>query len=112
MEFLDTTGNPGEHFMRTQRCLAPALAMAVLLMGPSCSKRPAQSKFATPDDAAKTLLQALKSDNMEQIAAIFGRETLKAVASGDPAGDKYDREVVAVAMEQAWRWTPLGSDRK
>jgi len=98
--------------MRTQRYLMPALAVAVLLMGPSCSRTPTQSKFATPDDAAKTLLQALKAENMEQIAAIFGRKTVEAVASGDTVSDKRDREVVRLAMEQSWRWAPLGPDRQ
>jgi len=90
----------------------PALAVAILLMGPSCSRTPTQSKFATPDDAAKTLLQALKAENMEQIAAIFGRKTVEAVASGDTVSDKRDREVVRLAMEQSWRWAPLGPDRQ
>jgi len=53
----------------------PALAVAILLMGPSCSRTPTQSKFATPDDAANSLLQALKAENMEQITEIFGRNT-------------------------------------
>jgi len=90
----------------------PTLAVTVLLMGLSCSRPPAQSKFATPDDAAKALLQALKAENMEQLTAIFGRSTLEAVASGDTVSDKSDREVVGLAMQQSWRWSPLGSDRK
>jgi hypothetical protein len=98
--------------MRTQHYLMPTLAVTVLLMGLSCSRPPAQSKFATPDDAAKALLQALKAENMEQLTAIFGRSTLEAVASGDTVSDKSDREVVRLAMEQSWRWSPLGSDRK
>jgi hypothetical protein len=98
--------------MRTQHYLMPTLALTVLLMGLSCSRPPAQSKFATPDDAAKALLQALKAENMEQLTAIFGRNTLEAVASGDTVSDKSDREVVRLAMEQSWRWSPLGSDRK
>jgi hypothetical protein len=90
----------------------PTLAVTVLLMGLSCSRPPTQSKFATPDDAAKALLRALKAENMEQLTAIFGRNTLEAVASGDTVSDKSDREVVGLAMEQSWRWSPLGSDRK
>ena len=49
---------------------------------------------------------------MEQITAIFGRETVEAVASGDTVSDKRDREVVRLAMEQSWRWAPLGPDRQ
>ena len=57
-------------------------------------------------------MQALKTDNTEQITAIFGREALEAVASGDAVSDKQDREVIGLAMEQSWRWAPLGPDRQ
>jgi hypothetical protein len=78
----------------------------------SCSKTSSQSKFATPNDAAKALLQAFKTDDAQQISAIFGREAFEEVASGDAVSDKQDRDVIAVAMEQSWRWAPLGSDRQ
>ena len=34
------------------------------------------------------------------------------MASGDTVSDKRDREVVRLAMEQSWRWAPLGPDRQ
>jgi hypothetical protein len=97
--------------MRAQTYLTPALVVA-LLAGGSCSKTSTQSKFATPEEAAKALMQALKTDNAEQIAAIFGRDAVEAVASGDDASDKQDRAVIGVAMEQSWRWTSVGPNRK
>lgn len=87
------------------------LGLAILFV-PPCSKAGEQTKFATPDAAAKALLQALKSDSMEQLQAIFGRDALEAAASGDPVSDRNDREVIALAMEQSWRWTPRGKNRK
>ena len=89
-----------------------ALVLSALLLGPSCTKTSSQSKFATPNDAAKALMQAFKTDNTQQLTAIFGREALEEVASGDAVSDKQDREVIALAMEQSWRWAPLGSDRQ
>ena len=44
--------------------------------------------------------------------AIFGREWMEAAASGDPVADQHDREVVALAMDQSWRWAPRGEDAK
>jgi hypothetical protein len=41
---------------------------------------------------------------------IFGREGMEAVASGDAVADRHDREVIALAMAQAWRWEPHGAD--
>src|SRR3954451_6000972 len=98
--------------MRAQNYFTPALVVTALLLGESCSRTSTQAKFATPEDAAKALMQALKTDNTEQIAAIFGRDAVEAVASGDAASDKQDRAVVSLAMEQSWRWTPLGPDRQ
>jgi hypothetical protein len=57
-------------------------------------------------------MQALKTGAPEQIEAIFGREALAAVASGDAVSDKHDREVIALAMEQSWHWTRLGPVRQ
>jgi hypothetical protein len=86
--------------------------VVLLLLATSCHKTPSQSKFATPNDAAKALLQAFKTDDTQQIQAIFGREAFEEVASGDAVSDKQDREVIAVAMEESLRWVPLGSDRQ
>src|SRR5437763_12203163 len=98
--------------MRAQNYFTPALVVAALLLGQSCSRTSTQLKFATPEDAAKALMQALKTDNTEQIAAIFGRDTVEAVASGDAVSDKQDRAVVGLAMDQSWGWVPLGADRQ
>jgi hypothetical protein len=98
--------------MRVHNHFTSALVLSVLLLGPSCTKTSSQSKFATPNDAAKALMQALKTDDTQQLTAIFGREPLEEVASGDAVSDKQDREVIALAMEQSWRWAPLGSDRQ
>jgi hypothetical protein len=98
------------------RFLKHVVPIAVLglafLFVPACSKTPAHAKFATPDEAATALLQALKADNLEKLQAIFGRDAMEASASGDPVSDRNDREVIALAMKQSWRWAPHGADRK
>jgi DUF2950 family protein len=98
------------------RFLKHVVALAVLglamLFVPACTRVQEQARFATPDEAATALLQALKSDSMEKLQAIFGRDALEASASGDPVSDRNDREVVALAMEQSWRWAPRGADSK
>jgi hypothetical protein len=37
---------------------------------------------------------------------------MEAVASGDPVADRHDREVIALAMGQGWRWAPHGANGK
>ena len=98
--------------MRARNHSLSAFVLSAVLLGTSCSKPSSLSKFSTPNDAAKALLQALKTDDMQQISAIFGREAVDEVASGDAVSDKQDRQVIALAMEQSWRWAPLGSDRQ
>src|SRR5689334_13055671 len=93
------------HFMMT-------LAVMALLLGQSCSTTPAQSKFAAADDAAKALLQALKTDSTDQLREIFGKQAFESMASGDAVADRNDREVIALAMEQSWRWVPVTPDRR
>jgi hypothetical protein len=99
--------------MRSLKLVVPAAVLGLAVMfAPACNRAPAQAKFATPDEAAAALLQALKTDNMEKLRAIFGQEAMEAIASGDQNSDRHDREVVALAMEQSWRWAPRGADRK
>ena len=98
--------------MRIQNHFMMTLAMAALLLGQACSTTPAQSKFAAPDDAAKALLQALKTDSADQLREIFGKQAFESVASGDPVADRNDREVIALAMERSWRWVPVRPDRQ
>jgi hypothetical protein len=82
----------------------------VILVATGCNKTPSQTKFATPEAAAAALKEALKADNVEKMQAIFGREWMENAASGDAVGDQHDRQVVALAMEQSWRWAPRGTD--
>jgi hypothetical protein len=84
----------------------------VSLFAPGCNKAPSQARFATPEAAAAALEQAFKTQDMEKLQAIFGREGVEAVASGDPVSDRHDREVIALAMAESWHWEPQGADGK
>jgi len=99
--------------MQSLKLVVPVAVLGLaILFAPACNKAPAQADFATPDEAARALLQALHADNMEKLRAIFGPDAMQAVASGDQTSDRLDREVIALAMEQSWRWAPRGTDRK
>jgi hypothetical protein len=87
-----------------------AMLGLVILSATACNKAPSQAKFATPDEAAVALHQAFKTEDMGKMQAIFGREGMEATASGDPVADRNYREVIALAMEQSWRWAPQGAD--
>jgi hypothetical protein len=96
-----------------QRILTAVLGLMLFVL-PSCAKAPApdRTNFATPDEAAKALMNALKTNNAEELKAIFGPNVEKDLSSGDPVSDRHDREAMAVAMGQSWRWAPAGTDRQ
>jgi hypothetical protein len=82
-----------------------------MLVAVACSKAPTEMKFASPEAAASTLLQALKNNDQAKLEAMFGREVMQEIASGDTTSDRHDRQLIALAMEQSWRWEPLDQDR-
>jgi hypothetical protein len=99
--------------MRFMKHVVPVVVLGLaVLFAPACNKAAGQAKFATPEEAATALLQALKADTPEKLQAIFGRDTMEAAASGDPVSDRHDREVLVLAMEQSWRWAPRGENSK
>jgi len=85
--------------------------LSLLLQACAPAPAPDRTRFATPDEAAKALLNALKTDNAEERKAIFGPNAEKDPSSGDPVSDRNDREAIALAMEESFRWNRLGSDR-
>ena len=97
--------------MRSLKHVGPvAMLGCVILLAPACQTVSSRAKFATPDQAAVALQEAFRAHDMEKVQTIFGREGIEAVASGDPVADRHDREVIALAMEQSWRWAPHGAD--
>jgi hypothetical protein len=75
------------------------------------AQAPATRTFATPDDAAKVLQQGFKTNDIASLDQMFPG-ALKAFSSGDPTADANDREVIALAMAESWRWVPLGENKK
>ena len=92
----------------------PTLVLGLtLFLLPACAPAPApdRTSFATPDEAAKALLNGLKTNNADELKAIFGPDVEKDLSSGDPVSDRHDREVMALAMGHSWRWAPAGDDQ-
>ena len=89
------------------------LGLALFLL-PACAPAPApdRTRFATPDEAAQALLNGLKTNNADELKAIFGPSVEKDLSSGDPVSDRHDREVMALAMGHSWRWAPAGDARQ
>jgi hypothetical protein len=110
---------PVHHPYKVRRMTMPHLKHAVplvflglVLFAPSCQRAPAQGIFATPEEAAAALQQAFQTEDLGKIQSIFGPEAMESVASGDSVSDRHDREVIALAMQESWRWAPRGPDAR
>jgi len=97
---------------RNRLILAAAMGLMLFVL-PACAPAPApdRTRFDTPDEAAKALMNGLSTNNAEELKAIFGPNVEKDLSSGDPVSDRHDREAMALAMGESWRWNALGSDR-
>jgi len=101
---------------RPDHRILPAVLGLMLLLLPACAQAPEPSHdrttFANPDEAAKALMKGIKANNTEELKAIFGPFVEKDLSSGDPVSDRHDREVMAIAMAQSWRWATAGADKQ
>ena len=90
-----------------------AVLGVMLWLLPACGAPPPdRTRFATPEDAAAALMKGLDTNSPQALKALFGPDAEQDFSSGDPVSDRHDREVIALAMAQSWRWTPLGDDRR
>ena len=72
----------------------------------------AQKTFASPDDAAKSLVEAAKSGNRDALIAIFGPGSQDIIFSGDATQDKtsFENFTAAYATMNRWRNQTDGSE--
>ncbi len=63
-------------------------------------KQPAEKIFPTPEDAVVSLVDAVKTDNNAELAAILGPKTMSAVATGDEVADRDGRDLFVAAYYQ------------
>jgi hypothetical protein len=70
----------------------------------------AQKTFASPDDAAKALVDAAKSDNREAMLAIFGPESKEIIYSQDAARDKAEFAGFVSDYDVMHRWRKLDNN--
>lgn len=72
------------------------------------AKPAAQQTFATPEEAAAALANALRSDDPRQIHSVLGPGSGKVIRSGDPVQDAAGRKRFLAAYETRVKIEPLG----
>ncbi len=77
----------------------------------SVAAKAKQKTFASPEDAVKSLIDAVRTDNTEEMSAILGPDSKSLVSSGDEVEDKAGRERVVKSFEEMNRIEKKGADR-
>jgi len=95
---------------------ARVFACALLAVLASSATIPGQTAthraFASPEDAVKALVEAVKAGNLDALRAIFGPEGRELVASSDPATARLNRQVFTVAVSEQWHLEDATPGRK
>ena len=74
-------------FKRCGALLMAAAFIALLISGPSQAETVKQRTFASPEEAVKAMVEALKSNDVKAVEAIFGPGSRDLLSSGDPVAD-------------------------
>jgi Protein of unknown function (DUF2950) len=94
--------------------IAAVLASALVITATqSCRSTSAgQRTFASPEDAANTLITVAKRGTLDDLMKIFGPEAQPLVDSSDPQIARQNRQVFVAAAAEGWRLDDNGPDGK
>src|SRR5215467_4101191 len=93
------------------RRLGLAALFLTALSLPAMAADQKQTMFATPDEAAKALVDAATKDDTAALSAILGPEADDVISSGDEVADKAALDRFATAAKQAMRLEKVGDDK-
>jgi hypothetical protein len=70
-----------------------------------------QSTYASPEEAAEALANAMRSDEPKQIWHVLGPGASKLIRSGDPVQDNRAREAFVAAYDESVKFERTGEDK-
>jgi hypothetical protein len=76
---------------------------AALLAISACSRAAKARTFSTPEEAARTLIAAVKAGNLPDVIAVFGTEGQQLVDSSEPVIARRNQQVFAAAAAEGWQ---------
>src|SRR5580765_5898618 len=95
---------------RSRCAIAPWCVGALAAMLACRSANPGPRTFASPEDAAKALIEVAKGGKLEELMALLGPDAQPLVDASDPKTARQHREVFVVAAAEGWRLTNNGPD--
>jgi len=98
---MNTHTQKKEKWLMTFVCSVVCATMIILVTFPlqGYAAQIKQKTFASPEEAVKALFDAAKSENQEELMAIFGPAGREVLSSGDAVDDKAVREQFLKAYE-------------
>ena len=95
-----------------KRCASLLICVVFIAVtaGQAPAAEPKQKTFASPEEAVKALVDALKAGDTKALSALFGPEGKDLVFSGDPVADKRREQFVA-RYEQKQKMEEAGTDK-
>jgi len=100
---------------RTAGQMMAGIAAATFAAAISCAApepQPSQRTFATPEEAARALVDVVKAGDKGELLRMFGRDGEELAGSSDPATARQNREVFTVAATEGWALTNEGPERR
>lgn len=96
--------------------VVPLTIMATLLLvalgyNQSYAAKPRQETFASPQEAVKAMVGAMKMSDTSRLLAIFGPDSKELFSSGDDATDRHVREEFVKAYEEKNRLEASGKKK-
>lgn len=85
--------------------------LAMFWVAASAGAEDAPRSFATPEEAAKALVDAARTGDIAGLKALFGSSGKDIVESGDPVQDGNDRETFVQLVDKRLRVDRVGEDR-
>jgi Protein of unknown function (DUF2950) len=95
-------------FKRCGALLVAAAFLALVGSGLSQAETVKQRSFASPEDAIKAMVEALKANDVKALEAILGPGSKELVSSGDPVADRSGREKFVKLYEEKNRLEQTG----
>jgi hypothetical protein len=77
-----------------------SILLVAVTFGTSLAVLQDQKTFASPDEAVKALMEAVKAEDVKVLSAIFGPGSEDLISSGDPVADKAEHERFINLYEQ------------
>ena len=107
-------GNRKKQGSLLKRCailLFSVLFVPMALSQTPAAEGPAHETFASPEEAVKAMVEALKANDTKALAGIFGPGSEDFISSGDPVADKAEHERFINSYEQRNRLVEEGAEK-